>query len=156
MIGRGSIAGLGGLAAMGVIVKAASGLKGGDDQPPSKWSEAEPPAKFAHRVIEGVALRHVSIDRAGLLNNAMHLTYAPALGLWYGVFQESFRPPPLVHGLLFGSTVWSLRLALNPALKLKEPFWRDPLARNVIDCSFHITFGLAVAYAYRELERRGV
>lgn len=141
---------------MGVLVKGLGTLQGDDGSPPTDWSEAEPPAKFAHRFLEGVALRPVSVERAGLLNNTMHLLYAPPLGVWYGVFQESLRPSPLLHGSVFGSTVWALRLTLNPLLRLKEPFWRDPLQRNVVDFAFHLTFGLAVAYAYRGLERRGV
>ncbi len=155
IIGRGALAGYLGLTAMGLLVKGVEALKGGGGEP-DDWVDAEPPAKFAHRFLEGVALRPVSIERSGLLNNAMHLIYAPALGLWYGVFQESLRPRPLTHGLVFGSSVWTLRVTLNPLLKLKEPFWRDPPARNVVDASFHLAFGLAVAYSYRELERRGV
>lgn len=156
VIGRGSLAGYAGLAAMGVLVKGVQALQGGDGGPPEDWSEAEPPAKFAHRFLDGVARRPVSVERAGLLNNVMHLLYAPPLGAWYGVFQESFRLPPLVHGTVFGSTVWALRITLNPLLELKEPFWRESPQRNMIDFGFHLTFGLAVAYAYRELERRVV
>lgn len=154
--GRGALAGYLGLAAMGALVKAVEALKSDGDGQPQEWSEAEPPAKFAHRFLEGVALRPVSIERAGLLNNAMHLLYAPALGHWYGFFQESLRPSPLRHGLAFGSTVWALRVTLNPLLKLKEPFWRDSAQRNLVDAGFHLTFGLAVAYSYRELERRAL
>lgn len=154
---RGALAGYVGLAAMGALVKGVQALEGGEDgDQPREWSEADPPAKFAHRFIEGVALRQVSVERAGLLNNLMHLLYAPALGFWYGVFQESLRPSPLRHGLAFGSTVWAMRVTLNPLLRLKEPFWEDSVQRNLIDSGFHLSFGLAVAYSYRELERRVV
>jgi hypothetical protein len=88
VVGRGTLAGYLGLAGMGVLVKGARAVRGGDGGPPRDWSEAEPPAKSAHRVI--------------------------------------------------------------------EPFWEDTLGRNVVDASFHLAFGLAVAYAYRELARRGI
>lgn len=154
--GRGALAGYAGMAVMAVIVKGVQSLRGdgGSDGPPDTWEDAEPPAKFAHRVIEGVAQRHVSLDKAGVLNNAMHLIYAPWLGVWYGVVQESVRARTVRHGLTFGGIVWALRLTLNPALKLKEPFWEDTPQRNVIDASFHLAFGLAVAAAYRQLEQR--
>lgn len=79
----------------------------------------------------------MSIERAGLLNNAMPLLYAPALGFWCGVFQESLRPRTPVHALVFGSTVWGRRVTLNPPLRLREPFRRDPVSRDVVDASFH-------------------
>lgn len=149
---RGAVCGYAGMAAMGAVVKALQAVQGGGQEQPSRWDEAQPAAKFAHRFIEGVALRHVSLERAGLLNNAMHLLYAPWLGVWYAAVHESARPRPLVHGLVFGSNVWMLRLALNTVLQLKKPFWEETPQRNATDASFHLVFGLAVAGAYRQIE----
>lgn len=154
VIARGVVAGYAGMAVMAGIVAAVQQLKGDDDGgKPRSWKEAEPPAEFAHRVITGVAKRKVSIERAPLLNNLMHAIYAPMLGGWYGIFQESLHPRPLRHGLVFGSTVWGMRVALLPGLKLDRPFWTYPPGEVAIDASFHIAFGLAVAYAYRAAGR---
>jgi hypothetical protein len=153
-IGRGALAGYAGMAVMAGIVGLVGQLKGGgDDAPPRTWKEAQPPAEFAHRVITGVAKRKVSVQRAPLLNNVMHAIYAPLLGGWYGIFQESLRPRPLPHGLVHGSTVWGMRAALLPTLQLADPVWRWPPGKVAGDAAFHVAFGLAVAYAYRGLER---
>lgn len=154
VIARGSVAGYAGLAGMALLFKPIHALQDGDDGPPRTWDEASPAADFAHRVIVGVAHRNVSVRRAPLLNNTMHALYAPALGVWYGVFQESRRPRPLPHGLVFGASVWSLRLALLAGLRLDEPVWRKPPPKIALDATFHLAFGLAVAYGYREVAQR--
>jgi len=142
------------MAVMAGIVALVDQLRGdADDSKPKTWKEAQPPAEFAHRVVTGVAKRKVSIQRAPLLNNLMHAIYAPLLGGWYGIFQESLHPRPAPHGLAFGSTVWGMRVALLPGLKLDEPFWRHPPGEVAVDAGYHLAFGLSVAYAYRALER---
>jgi hypothetical protein len=83
----------------------------------------------------------------------MHAIHAPVLGGWYGILRESLKPRPLPHGLVFGSTVWGMRLALLPGLRLDKPFWRHPPGEVAADASFHLAFGLAVAFGYRTLGR---
>lgn len=154
MIARGAVAGYAGLAGMGLLFKPIHELQGGDGGPPRTWKEASPAADFAHRVIVGVAHRKVSVKRASQLNNTMHALYAPALGVWYGVFQESLRPRTLPHGLAFGAAVWVLRAGLLAGLQLDEPVWENPPPKIALDAAFHLAFGLAVAYGYREVSER--
>ena len=153
VVARGALAGYVGLAGMAALFKPVQALQGGSGGSPKNWDEAASAADFAHRFLVGVAHRKVSVDRAPTLNNVMHALYAPALGVWYGVFQESLRPRTLPHGLVFGATAWTMRITLLPTLDLDKPFWRYPLGKNALDASFHVAFGLSVAYGYREVAR---
>ncbi|HEU5033125.1 MAG TPA: hypothetical protein VFT62_00040 [Mycobacteriales bacterium] len=154
VIGRGAVAGYAGMAAMVAALPVAKVIRNEDSQRLPLWSNTPPAARVARRVIEGVAHRDVSRQNADQLNYVMHGLYAPALGAAYAVVEASGKRRPLRHGLLFGGSVWCLRLALLPGLDLGSPFWDRSLRWNLVDASLHLGFGVAVAYAYKFLEDR--
>jgi hypothetical protein len=98
---------------------------------------------IAKRLAEGVFQRELSQERRELLGTGMHFLYGTSWGALYGSTQSTFHPPPLLHGLAFGTLLWGLGLVATPALKLSSPL---PLSE-------HLVYGLGVAVAYAVLER---
>ena len=111
------------------------------------------PAEVAKRVIRGVFQRDVPEERTEQLNNAMHWLYGTSWGAFYGIVAGGRRRRPLRSGLLFGAGVWGASLVHLPAMKLAPPVWKQEPSAIAPDLGFHLVYGLAVAVAFRAIER---
>lgn len=143
-VGRGVLAGAVGTGAMTAYQLAVARARGS--------GSSDTPAQVAKRIIEGVFEQQVPEERMELLNNAMHVVYGTSWGAVYGVVQSSIHAPTARHGVAFGLLVWASSLVELPALKLAPPVWEYPPAELLLDVSYHLVYGLAVAGAYAALD----
>jgi hypothetical protein len=137
---RGAIAGAVGTAAMTAYQLAAVKARGSE---PSRA-----PAEVAKRILRGVFQRDVPEDRTELLNNGMHWTYGTGWGIFYGIVAPSLPGSPVRNGIALGLLVWGASLVELPAMKIAPPVWETPPREVVLDASYHLVYGVAVALAY--------
>jgi hypothetical protein len=147
-LGRGLLAGIAGTAAMTAYQELLS--DDGDPKEPS-WEDAPAPAKVARRVLKGVFHEDVSADKIRLLTNVVHWAYGTAWGGVYGLVQGTVRANPLLHGGLFGTSVWSLSYAQLVPMGIYEPPWSYPAKTVAKDLSYHLVYRLGVAAAFDTL-----
>ena len=131
---------------------------GGDDEspdrPPRRWSEAPEPAQVGQRVAEGVFEVDVSPkEHASLLTHITHWVYGTSWGALYGMVQETRHPNPVAHGAALGGVVTATDYTVLPLMHVYEPPWRYPVKKLATDLANHVVYGLAVAGAYRALDR---
>lgn len=108
------------------------------------------PAEVGKRVIRGVFHRRFDESQTPLLNNAMHWGYGTGWGTAYAL-TDGLGLPLAIRGAGFGILVWGASLLELPAMKLAPPVWDYPPAELVLDVSYHLVYGLAVAAAYQAL-----
>ena len=142
-VSRGLAAGVAGTAAMTLYQTAVAKGRG---------SEASTtPAEVGKRLIRGVFHRRFDEDRTPMLNNAMHWGYGTSWGAVYALTDGLGDIPVLPRGLGFGTSVWGASLLELPAMKLAPPVWEYPPLELVLDLSYHLVYGIAVAAAYAAL-----
>jgi hypothetical protein len=157
-LARGLVAGALGNAAF-TAYQALQAKLGGDegdasDRPPRDWSEAPEPAQVGQRVAEGVFEADVSPQKhASLLTHITHWVYGTSWGALYGMVQETLRPNPVAHGAALGGVVTATDYTLLPLMHVYEPPWRYSAKTIAKDLANHVVYGLAVAGAYRALDR---
>lgn len=161
VIARGLAAGVAGTAAMDGYQRLVSAVRDSGSgssnrtEGPKDWSEAPAPAQVGRRIVKGVFKRDVSADHIDLVTNVTHWTYGVSWGGLYGILQASLRANPVRHGLAFGTRVWGTAYVILPAMKLYKPIWEDAPKILALDLSYHLSYGLGVAGAYRALEELG-
>jgi hypothetical protein len=148
-LGRGLLAGVAGTAAMTAYQEALSS-NGGSKEP--SWDDAPAPAQVARRILKGVFHEDVSAAKIPLLTNLMHWAYGTGWGGVYGLVQGTVRANPLLHGLLFGPSVWGMSYAQLVPMGLYEPPWAYPAKTVAKDLSYHLVYGLGVAAAFDTLD----
>ncbi len=142
-VARGLAAGVAGTAAMTVYQTAVAKTRG---------SEASTtPAEVGKRVIRGVFHRRFDEDQTSALNNAMHWGYGTSWGAAYALTDGIGNASVISRGLAFGTAVWSASLIELPAMKLAPPVWEYPPLELVLDVSYHLVYGIAVAATYAAL-----
>ncbi len=142
-VARGLAAGVAGTAAMTVYQTAVAKLRGSD--------ASTTPAEVGKRVIRGVFHRRFDEDQTSALNNAMHWGYGTSWGAVYALTDGLGEISVLPRGLGFGTAVWGASLIELPAMKLAPPVWEYPPLELVLDVSYHLVYGIAVAAAYAAL-----
>ena len=152
-LARGLAAGLAGTAAMTAYQLAVQRRRGESGKKPRRWADAPVPAQLGKRISEGVFEHRVTLKDEPKLTNLVHFSFGTAWGGVYGLVQGSFHAPELVHGPGFGTAVWGASYAVLPQTGLAEPPWRYPVKELALDLSSHLVYGVAVAGAYRALER---
>ncbi|HEY7004088.1 MAG TPA: DUF1440 domain-containing protein [Gaiellaceae bacterium] len=151
-VGLGLAAGAAGTAVMTALQETVARARGGGGESfkePRTWAEAPAPAQLAKKALG----RRVVKRQAPMITNAVHWGYGAALGSVYGVMQSRLQAHPLVHGVLFGTTVWVLSYATLVPLGIYEAPWRYPARELGVDWSYHAAYGLSVAGAFEALER---
>jgi uncharacterized membrane protein YagU involved in acid resistance len=148
-LGRGLLAGIVGTAAMTAYQELLPGA--GDSKDPS-WEDAPAPAQVARRILSGVFHADVSADKIPLLTSVVHWAYGTAWGAVYGLVQGTVHANPLLHGLLFGTSVWGLSYAQLVPMGIYEPPWTYPAKTVAKDLSYHLVYGLGVAAAFDTLD----
>jgi uncharacterized membrane protein YagU involved in acid resistance len=118
------------------------------------WDDAPAPAQVAKRVGEGVfRLNSVSPERIPLLTNVMHWGYGTGWGIVYAVATADRRASTIRRGATFGAAVWAASYAQLVPMGLSEPPWKYKPNEVALDLSYHLTYGLGVAAAFRALDR---
>lgn len=160
-LGRGLLAGVAGTTAMTAWQELSSRLQASGSSGSSKrveeeslWASAPAPAKVTKRLIEALFRREVRPERIPLLTNVAHWGYGTAWGAVYGLLQGTLRANPLAHGLAFGSGVWAMSYVELVPMGLYEPPWKYPAKSLAKDLSYHLVYGVGVAGAYEQLEKR--
>ena len=156
-VGQGLLAGLVGNAIFTgyqmVQAKFASPDEGdGSSEPPKDWSETSEPAQVGHRVVEGVFEKDVPLEQAETMANAVDWIFGTSWGAVYGILEETFHRP-LVNAVVLASSVIAVDYTMLPAMNLYKPPWKYPAATLAKDYGNHLVYGLAVAGAYRALDR---
>lgn len=126
--------------------------RGGESKPPEDWSETPEPAQVGQRVAEGVFQREVPLEKAGLVTQVVHWVYGTSWGAVYALIEESLRRP-VVSGVAVTGAVMTSDYTVLPAMKLYEPPWKYPATTLGKDFANHLVHGLAIAGAYRALDR---
>ena len=142
-VARGLAAGIAGTAAMTAYQTAVAKLRGSE---PSTT-----PAEVGKRVIRGVFHRRFDEGRTSALNNAMHWGYGTSWGAVYALTDGLGDIAVIPRGLGLGTAVWGASLIELPAMKLAPPVWEYPPLELVLDVSYHLVYGIAVAAAYATL-----
>lgn len=144
---RGWIAGAAGTAAMTGYQMAMMKIRGG--------SSSNTPGIVAKRFLEGVYQMQVPDERLTSLTNVAHWSYGTSWGSAYAAVKAGRHPRRTIrHGVVLGTLVWGMSLGQLPALRLAPPPWGYPPKELAMDASYHLVYGLAVAMAYRVLDRR--
>jgi hypothetical protein len=153
-VARGLAAGAVATAAMTGYQDLVARMHGRESSPkPRAWKDAPAPAQVGKRIVSGVFDKQVTLDRVGLLTNAMHWTYGVGWGAAYGLVQGTIGAPPLRAGAALGASVWGLSYAQLVPMGIYEPPWRYPAKQLGIDLSYHLVYGVAAAAAYEALSR---
>ncbi len=152
-LARGLVAGFVGTVAMTGYQLTVAKLRGQLNKKPRRWADAPVPAQLAKRVSEGVFEHKVKLAHEKKLTNLVHFSYGTSWGAVYGLAQATLHAPTLAHGLGFGTAVWGTAYAVLPPTGLYEPPWKYPVKELAVDLSHHLVYGVAVAGAYRALER---
>ena len=159
---KGAIAGAAGTAAMGAAMERAPKVLESmgvqvPTPPPGPTAPDSPPEALAERVAEGVAEQPMGPQAKATAGQVMHWGYGAAWGAYYAVIQSSLKPPPLLHGALFGALVGTVASAVVPRLGLQNPPSRNPPKLNAMYMGYHLVYGVttAVVYAILNLGRRG-
>jgi hypothetical protein len=148
-------AGVAGTAAMTgyqLAVRKARGQRLGTPVPAS-WDDAPAPAQVVKKVAEAVGRGpDVTKKRVPLLTNAMHWAYGTWWGVVYGVAARRRGTGALSGGTVLGTALWSGSYAELVPLGIYEPPWKYPPQELVLDLSYHLVYGAAVAGVYAALE----
>jgi hypothetical protein len=120
--------------------------------PPKDWSDTPEPAQVGQRVVEGVFRKELPLEKAGVVTNVVHWLYGTSWGALYGLIEESVGQP-LVSAVALTTAVLATDYTLLPAMHLYKPPWRYPPRTLARDFGTHLVYGLAVAGAYRLLDR---
>jgi hypothetical protein len=153
---RGVAAGVAGTGAMTAYQLTVAKLQGKplSTPVPHRWSDAPAPAQVAKKVADAVGQgRRFTRADVPSLTNAMHWLYGVSWGALYGLAGARARPGPVVGGLAFGTGVWSVSYAQLVPLGIYRPPWKYPPQELVLDLSYHLVYGLAVAGACAAFER---
>ncbi len=121
-------------------------------EPPKDWSETPEPAQVGQRVIEGVFEKDVPLEKAGTVGNAVDWIFGTSWGAVYGILEETFHRP-LANAVVLASSVIAVDYTMLPAMNLYKPPWKYPATTLAKDWGNHLVYGLAVAGAYRALDR---
>lgn len=152
-LARGLLAGAAGTGAMTAWQELAKRLKGDADRDgdADRWEQAPAPAKVGKRFLEGLFRQRVGPEHIGVLTVVMHWTYGTAWGGVYGLVQETLRARPLLHGVVFGSSVWAMSYVQLVPMGIYEPPWNYSAKELAEDLSYHLVYGAGVALAYEGL-----
>jgi len=66
--------------------------------------------------------------------------------------QGTVRANPLLHGILFGTSVWGMSYAQLVPMGIYEPPWSSAAKTVAKDLSYHLVYGLGVAAAFDTLD----
>jgi hypothetical protein len=149
-VARGLAAGVAGTALMTVYQGLVAKLEESrpDDEPGDPWENAPAPAKVAKRIIEGFFHREVGAEKIPLLTTVMHWAYGTLWGAGYALLAERLEAPATARGLAFGTGVWAASYAQLVPLGLYAPPWEYDARTLATDLSYHLVYGLGVAYVY--------
>ena len=109
--------------------------------------------QFAFKLASGMFDTDISahLKASGM---AVHLTYGSAWGMLYGLYQSTFRQPPILLGALYGLWVWAVGPGvLVPAMKLMGTPFEEPPLRTAMLVAGHVAYGLTVAEVFERLGR---
>jgi hypothetical protein len=155
-IGRGIVAGAVGTAVMTGLQLAVRKARGErlDTPVPRTWADAPAPAQVVKKAAEAVGHgRDVTKKHVPLITNLMHWGYGLWWGTAYGLTARATNPNPVAAGPVLGIGVWTAAYAeLVPLGVYKKP-WEYPPQELALDLSYHLAYGLAVAGAYKALDR---
>jgi uncharacterized membrane protein YagU involved in acid resistance len=155
-IGRGVAAGLVGTAVMTGYQLAVAKARGRplDTPVPRTWADAPAPAQVVKKAAQAVGHgRDVKKRHVPLITNLMHWGYGIWWGTAYGIAARSLGSNPLAAGPLLGVGVWTSSYAELVPLGIYKKPWEYPPEELALDLSYHLVYGVAVAAAYRALER---
>ena len=159
---RGIAAGTAGVAAMDGFSYVRYRLAGGRSRPLSyefgterDWEKVSAPGKVGKRLIEGFTQQELPVDKAPLVNNAMHWGYGLGWGVAYGIMAGSLRNPRPLLGPVFGAAVWLAGYAFLPLAKVYQPIWEYDTKTLVQDLSGHLVYGAGVGIVFRLLANNG-
>lgn len=158
-VGRGLVAGAAGTAVMDLVWYSRYRRGGGKDRfvdwefsgGIDNWDDAPAPAQVAKRVTEGFLQKEVPVDKAPMINNAVHWGYGMLWGALYGITAGSLRKASPAYGLILGPIVWSGAYVVLPPANLYKPMWQYDLTTLAKDLSAHVAYGAGTAGAFRAL-----
>lgn len=162
-LARGAVAGAVGTVAMDAVRYVRYRRGGGEASPlqwefglsVDKWEDAPAPAQLGRRLIEAFTQRSPSVDKAALVNDAMHWSYGVAWGALFGAVAGSLRRrnPLLITalGLPCGAVVWGASYVVLPVAGLYQPIWTYDIPVLAQDLGAHLVYGVATAAAFAAL-----
>jgi hypothetical protein len=153
---RGLLAGFVGTAAMTAYQLAVAKARGLplDTPVPRTWADAPAPAQVVKKAAEAVGHgREVTKKQVPLITNLMHWGYGIWWGTAYGVAARSLDADPVTAGPLLGVGLWTTSYAELVPLGIYKKPWEYPPQELALDLSYHLVYGVAVAGAYKALER---
>ena len=84
-----------------------------------------------------------------------HFAYGAAAGALYAPLARNVPAHPLVKGIAFGLTVWTVSyLGLLPAAGILSPATRHPARRNALMIAAHVVWGAATGVLADRLDSR--
>ncbi len=171
---KGLLAGMGGAAALTLMVGAGRKLMSGGEQP-DRAPDSEgisagqalsegpgmPPdmnrvtATFVQKLATGIFGTSLSSREQYLAGTAWHLAYGGFWGMIYGLVRESVEVPKLLLGSLQGVLVWAFGFAwLVPKMGLVlRPGEQRPRTTGIV-VGVHVAYGTVVAFLYGRLSER--
>jgi hypothetical protein len=153
-VGRGVLAGVAGTAVMTGYQLAVARARGKrlSTPVPRTWADAPAPAQVAKRAADALGMgRKLTKKQVPLLTNVLHWAYGVGWGAAYGGVAAAVGASAFEGGLAFGTGVWAASYGELVPLGIYKPPWAYPPEEVVLDLSYHLVYGVAVAGAYAAL-----
>lgn len=156
---KGAVAGIGGTAAMDLLMWQRYRSEGGSDRflawefsaGLASYDGAPAPAQIGRRILEGYLQTELPAGTARLMNNTVHLATGVQWGVVHGILAGSSGRSGALSAARTGITAWLASYALLAPAGLYQPIWTYPPPVLAKDASAHLVFGLGVAATFMVL-----
>ncbi|HEX8237245.1 MAG TPA: DUF1440 domain-containing protein [Abditibacteriaceae bacterium] len=90
--------------------------------------------------------KHLHEEERLIATLAAHFGYGAAVGALYAPLAQKVRWHPVLKGVLFGLTVWTVSyLGILPVIRVLPPATQQPQRRNELMIASHIIWGVVLA-----------
>lgn len=125
-------------------------------QLPAHEQQPLPPRQITEELVERAgAAENLQEGEMRALAYVNHFGYGAGSGAAFGVLASRMPLPPVMTGVAFALSVWTLSyLGWLPATRILPPATEQPARRNALMIAAHIVWGASMGLAFDRLQRR--
>ena len=125
-------------------------------QLPAHEQQPLPPRQITDELVERAgAAENLKEGEMRALAYVNHFGYGAGSGAAFGVVASRMPLPPVMTGVAFALSVWTLSyLGWLPAARILPPATEQPARRNALMIAAHVVWGASMGLAFDRLQRR--